>query len=188
MNIFVLCTGRSGSVTFIEACSHIRNYSAAHESLSHCVGAQRLAYPFNHIEADNRLSWLLGRLDEEYGDNACYVHLHRDLMETARSFQARYDRGIILAYRNQIIMGGEGRNPDLDSLDFCIDYCKTVDANICAFLKDKSRKMDFSLERAKADFQRFWTWIDASGDLDSALATWDVRHNASSDAKKLKLA
>lgn len=180
MNIFVLCTGRSGSVTFIKACSHIQNFSSSHESLSHAVGGQRMAYPANHIEADNRLSWLLGRLDEEFGDDAYYVHLHRDLLETARSFQARYDRGIIQAYRSQILMGGEGRNQDLDSIDFCIDYCKTVDANIRLFLKDKTHKMDFALERAKSDFTRFWNWIEASGDLNAALAAWEVRHNSTS--------
>lgn len=183
MNVFVLCTGRSGSVTFIEACSHIQNFSAAHESRSHFVGAQRMAYPFNHIEADNRLSWVLGRLDEEYGDNAYYVHLQRDLLDTARSFQARYDKGIIQAYRQQIIMGGEGRNPQLDSIDFCVDYCQTVNSNIRAFLKDKTHKMDFSLERARADFTRFWSWIGAEGDLDAALGAWEVRHNATQDVK-----
>ncbi len=185
MNVFVLCTGRSGSVTFIKACANIENFSAAHESLSHALGARRLAYPANHIEADNRLSWILGRLDEAYGDNACYVHLQRDLLETARSFQARYDRGIIQAYRTQIIMGGEGLNPGLDSIDFCIDYCRTVDANIRAFLKDKTRKMNFSLERAKSDFPTFWEWIGATGNFDAAMSAWDVRHNATAGNKKV---
>ncbi|MGE5385971.1 MAG: hypothetical protein ACM3SV_08785 [Betaproteobacteria bacterium] len=185
MNVFVLCTGRSGSVTFIKACAGMENFSAAHESRAHAVGGRRLAYPPDHIEADNRLSWMLGRLDEAYGDRACYVHLHRDLLETARSFQARYDRGIIQAYRNQIVMGGEGLNPGVDSIDFCIDYCQTVDANIRAFLKDKTQKMDFSLERAKADFARFWEWIGATGDFEAAMSAWDVRHNATTDARKL---
>jgi hypothetical protein len=64
VNVFVLNTGRCGSVTFIEACRHIRNYSAAHESRATLIGEQRLAYAANHIETDNRLCWFLGRLDK----------------------------------------------------------------------------------------------------------------------------
>ena len=64
MNVFVLNTGRCGSVTFIEACRHIHHYSAAHESRATYIGEQRLAYAANHIEADNRLCWFLGRLDK----------------------------------------------------------------------------------------------------------------------------
>ena len=85
MNIFVLNTGRCGSTTFIKACQHIQNFTASHESRSVFTGNQRLAYPRNHIEADNRLSWFLGKLDQEYGDNAVYVHLLRDRAATARS-------------------------------------------------------------------------------------------------------
>jgi hypothetical protein len=66
-NIFVLCTGRCGSTTFIKAAGHIRNYSAAHESRTEELGHARFAYPNFHIEADNRLSWLLGRVDTLFG-------------------------------------------------------------------------------------------------------------------------
>lgn len=75
MNIFVLNTGRCGSTTLIKACRHITNYSEAHESRCAMLGRERLNYPPNHIEADKRLVWLLGRLDKEYGDDALYVHL-----------------------------------------------------------------------------------------------------------------
>jgi hypothetical protein len=39
-----------------------------------------------------------------------------------------------------------------------------------------------TLENAKADFRVFWKLVDARGDLDAALAQWDVRHNPSSDS------
>jgi len=74
-NIFVLSTGRCGSTTFYKACSHFSNYTSGHETLSSKLGIQRFAYPAFHIESDNRLSWLLGRLDTEYGNSAFYVHL-----------------------------------------------------------------------------------------------------------------
>jgi hypothetical protein len=34
------------------------------------------------------------------------------------------------------------------------------------------------LEHAREDFRAFWDWIGATGDLDAALAEWDVRHDA----------
>ncbi|MBN7118790.1 hypothetical protein [Ectopseudomonas oleovorans] len=178
-NVFVLCTGRCGSVTFIEACRHITNYSSAHESLSHAVGAARFAYPAGHIEADNRLSWVLGRLDRVYGDEAFYVHLTRDTMATARSFLKRFDSGIMQAYRGSILMGAAKKSAGVDPLDFCVDYCETVNANIESFLKSKTHTMKFALERASSDFVEFWERVGAQGDINSALAQWQVRHNAS---------
>ena len=124
------------------------------------------------------MSWRLGRLDDEYGDRAFYVHLQRDTANTARSFLARFDRGIIHAYSNQIIMGGVRRNPATVPMDFCVDYCNTVNANIRHFLKDKSRWMTFRLENAKSDFALFWDRIGAVGDQQAALAEWNVRYNA----------
>ena len=44
MNVFVLNTGRCGSTTFIEACRHITNYSAAHESKTGRLGPARLRF------------------------------------------------------------------------------------------------------------------------------------------------
>ena len=67
MNVFILNSGRCGSTTWIRACTHIDNFSAGHETRSHLSGDARLDYPDRHIEADNRLSWLLGRLDRQYG-------------------------------------------------------------------------------------------------------------------------
>ncbi|HYP52343.1 MAG TPA: hypothetical protein VEQ42_02320 [Pyrinomonadaceae bacterium] len=179
MNVFILCTGRCGSTTFFEACRHATNYTAAHESRSGLVGASRLSYPPNHIEVDNRLSWFLGRLEKAYGDEAFYVHLRRDDLATARSFVRRYDRGIIKAYREGILLGIP---EDAEPLGVCLDYCETVNANVELFLKDKTKKARVSLENAKEDFKNFWGLIGAEGDLRAALSEWDVAHNASGRA------
>jgi len=176
MNIFILNSGRCGSSTFIRACSHIRNYSSAHESLLHITGTGRLAYPANHIEADNRLSWFLGRLDETWGDSAFYVHLNRERQATARSFARRIDFGILRAYEQGILMHEEHRHT---ADEIALDYLDTVNSNIRLFLKDKTQKMNFSLENAKQDFEVFWQRIGAEGDLSAALAEWDTAYNAS---------
>lgn len=176
MNVFVLNSGRCGSTTFIRACRHIDNYSAGHESRVHRIGPDRLAYPDAHIEADNRLSWLLGRLDRRYGGGAFYVHLRRDPAEVAASFARRQDFGIMKAYREGILLDGE---PGQSAHARAQDYLDTVEANIALFLRDKPGQMDFRLERARQDFTAFWHRIGARGDLDAALAEWDTRYNAS---------
>ena len=176
MNIFILNTGRCGSMTFIKACEHITNFSSAHESRCDQLGDARLAYPDNHIEADNRLSWFLGKLDKQYGDNAIYVHLKRNNNDTASSYAKRlFPGGIIPAYRKGILQHLPDDTPDLS---VSLDYCDTVNSNIELFLKDKTRKLEFNLENAKQDFKKFWAFIDAEGDLDSALAEFNIAYNS----------
>jgi hypothetical protein len=176
MNVFVLNTGRCGSTTFTKACRHITNYSSAHESLLTQPGAKRLAYPEDHIEIDNRLAWFLGRLDKTHGDDAFYVHLKREATEVIASFAKRIDFGILKAYEQGVLM----HEKHIMSAEYiACDYVETVNANIELFLKDKSNKMDFRIEKARSDFTEFWNAIDAQGDLESALKEWDVNYNAS---------
>lgn len=181
MNVFVLNSGRCGSTTFIQACSHITNYTSAHESRAGLVGRARFEYPQNHIEADNRLSWFLGRLERAYGDDAMYVHLRRGEEATAKSFVKRYEFGIVNAYRKHILMGCPD---DVDPMAIAGDYCDTVNSNIELFLRGKSRWMAFSLESAKQDFRRFWNLIEAKGDLEGALSEFDVRYNSSRQTER----
>lgn len=176
MNIFILNTGRCGSTTFIKACRHINNYSALHESRATLIGKERLNYPHNHIEADNRLSWFLGRLDQQYADRAFYMHLSRDLQQTADSFARREGYGIMQAYKEGILLGGENEQ---SAADIALDYIATVESNIELFLQTKNNKMSFNLESAKDDFRIFWERIGAEGDLEMALSEWDINYNAS---------
>ena len=177
MNVFILNTGRCGSMTFIKACQHISNFSTAHESRCDQLGEARLAYPDNHIEVDNRLSWYLGKLDKQYGDHAVYVHLKRNNTDTASSYAKRlFPGGIIPAYRKGIL---QHLSDDISDISVSLDYCDTVYSYIEHFLKDKTHKMEFKLESAKQDFQRFWDLIGAEGALASALAEFNISYNAS---------
>lgn len=177
MNVFVLCTGRCGSVTFAHAARHIRNFKVGHESRAKQLGQQRLAYPPDHIEVDNRLSWFLGRLDAVYGNGAVYVHLRRDPETVTESFNKRWhlSGSIMRGYADQVYAA-----PVRDPLAFCRDYVETVTANIELFLRDKTRKMEFWMERCATDWPDFWAMIGAEGDLDASLAEWNVIRNASS--------
>ncbi|VAW94513.1 hypothetical protein MNBD_GAMMA23-2285 [hydrothermal vent metagenome] len=140
------------------------------------MGVSRLFYPNNHIEADNRLSWFLGRLDEQYGDNAFYVHLMRDKNKTAASFIKRADYGIMQAYQKGILQDSDTL---LNINDIALDYIDTVTENIKHFLKDKTHKINFRLETADKDFKIFWDEINAKGDLAKALHEWNIAYNAS---------
>lgn len=177
MNVFVLSTGRCGSTTFARACDHIQNYSTSHERKIDKL-YKRVEYPDKHIEVDNRLSWFLGRLDKKYGDDAYYVHMKRDKMETAKSFSSQYERGIIKAYKKQILWRVDERSL-ADPLDVCKHYCDTINENINSFLNDKTNKMVFQLESSKDDFKNFWKQIGAEGNLVDALQEWDKKYNAS---------
>lgn len=175
MNVFILNSGRCGSTTFIKACQHINNYTAAHESRIRNTGPERLNYPDNHIEADNRLSWFLGRLDVLYGDSAIYIHLIRNADEAASSFIKRSEFGIMKAWREGIYLTDDADSP----VALANDYIYTVNSNIKLFLKDKTHKMTFHLENARDDFKVFCDLINAEGDIDAALNEWQTHHNHS---------
>lgn len=176
LNVFVLCTGRCGSVTFAKACSHAANFTVGHESRARISGRLRLRYPRGHIEVDNRLSWFLGRLESKYGNNAYYVHLFRNAEETAVSLNKRWHlhESIMRAYADQIHMA----RPK-DPMAMCRDYIQTVTENIELFLRDKKNVSRISLETVRDLFPEFWTRIGAEGDLASAIKEWNTKHNAS---------
>jgi len=114
------------------------------------LGDARLAYQDKHIEADNRLSWYLGKLGRHFGNNAIYVHLKRDITATAISYSKRlFPGGIIPAYRSGILLFLPDKTP---MISVAQDYCDTVNSNIELFLKDKDNKMEFRLENARQGF------------------------------------
>jgi len=180
MNVFVLCTGRSGSSGFIEACKHITNFSAAHESLSDKLGLERFQFPDRHIEADNRLAWQLGQLDKTYGKEAFYIHLKRDEKATAKSYMNRFllPKSIIYAYADGIKKLPPEALSSHDRFHVCLDYVQTVNTNIEIFLKDKPSQLVVNLDNITEDFKVFWTKIKADGDLETALSEFDKKHNS----------
>jgi hypothetical protein len=186
-NIFVLCTGRCGSMTLAHACAHLTDRTSAHESRTHLLGPARLAYPPRHIEIDNRLSWHLGRLDRDWGDRAAYVHLTRNPEEVAQSYAARAHQGILKAYRMDIVARARHKNRRATVLDFARDYVETVTENIRHFLRDKSHVLPMTLETITEDFETFLGWSASTGDLDAARAELAIRHNATKDASWKRL-
>lgn len=188
MRIFVLTTGRAGSKTFIKACQNIQNFTASHESLAGKIGEERFAYSDNHIEADNRLSWFLGKLDEKFGDEALYVHLIREKKKVTASLLKRWKgRGNILkAFCEGIYKIPTFTVTKEQKKQISRDYYECVNSNIFFFLKNKSRKMEIHLETIEKDFIKFWNLIGAEGELSSAIQTLRIKHNQSKKFNHLK--
>jgi len=181
MNVFVLCTGRSGSTSFIKACQHITNYSASHESLTDKLGKKRFAFPVNHIEADNRLSWQLGHLDQKYGKAAFYVHLKRNKQAIAHSYMNRFlmPKSMIYAYANGIKKQPPEGLSKAEKYEICLDYVDAVNTNIELFLKDKPQQITIDLNDIETGFKKFWKDIKAEGDLNLARSEFEKKHNKS---------
>ena len=177
MNVFVLSSGRTGTVTFAAACKHIKGYSVGHEENVCLTGEDRFSYPDNHIEVDNRLSWLLGRLDSRHNSSTFYVHLTRDPKKVYESYFRRRNRfrTIVNAYHEGILM-----RADAVSQDSCKDLVHTIDANIKLFLKDKEEcSVTVSLENIESDFFEFIRRIGAEIDEEKALKALRTSHNSS---------
>ncbi len=185
MRVFILCTGRCGSLAITEACKHMDNYSASHESLSQYFGKERFNYPDNHIEADNRLVWHLGYLNKYYADKPFYVHLKRNREKTAQSLMKRfYQDSIMDCFCIGIRMTPSEKLSKQQRLQACYDYIDTVTLNIEHFLSDKSKVMAINLETIEEDFGKLWNQIHAEGNFQSAIKEFGKKHNSS---KKKKL-
>jgi hypothetical protein len=190
MNVFILNTGRCGSTTIIRACQHITNFSAAHESRSTFLASERLNYPAQHIEGDNRLVWFLGQLDERYGNDAFYVHLVREREATVASYARRWGNKltIVQAFGESILLRRGNQLSDVEQLQISADYYDAANANIELFLKDKTQKMRIDLENIQTDFQQFWKKIGAQGSLDAALQTLSERFNSTETPTQNRMA
>ena len=182
MRVFVLTTGRSGSLTLSKALAHATNYTCAHESRSDCFDG-RLDYPDRHIEVDNRLAFFLGPLHREY-PHAHYVWLRRNRNDTVSSLMRRFDspRGVMAAYAHGVV---QGRKP-VSKLSYFERravaelYVDTTEANIETFLEYTgvpNTRMD--IEYAAQQLPGLWAEIGAEGDFAAACAELSLHHNAS---------
>jgi hypothetical protein len=161
------------------------NYTSGHETLAREPGESRFDYPEGHIEADNRLAWFLGKLQDKFGDDAFYVHLKRDEQKTAESYLKRIHirNSVVHAFAEGVYLTPlEKMNQD-EKRQVCLDYVRTVNQNIFVFLDGKPHKMEMNLENMVNDFREFWHRIGAEGNLEEALVVLNKKHNASKKGK-----
>lgn len=184
--IFVLSTGRCGSLTFTEACRFAENYTVEHEGLAL---RHDLAYPpAGHIEVNNRLIWFAGLLDRKF-PAARYVHLTRDPEAVAQSLARREQKPfqIMSGWRSAVRMGWfphRDEDPERPFLDDCREYVAALNSLIEVFCRSPRADGDHRdwipvrIEQP-ADFDRFWAWAGCQGDLSAARSRFRERYNAS---------
>lgn len=200
MRVFVLNTGRCGSVTFARACqASVENYTAGHETRISVGTETRLDYPDQHIECDNRLSFFLGGLAIRYPTDVYYVHLRRDPEAVARSFLARWTKrgltrlprsikqairapysrsgAIIEAFSSGVLLDSSKWNSEAERLAACRLYVRSTNENIAHFLVDKPH-MDIDIETATRVFPQFCERIGATFDRDVAKRELTTKYNA----------
>lgn len=185
-NVFILGTGRCGTMTFTKACQHITNYTAGHETRTNQIWFDRVNYPANHIEADNRLVWFLPYLEKWCeGKKVLFVHLIRHRTPLVDSLAKRFHPGSILfSYLHGILLETPSHTPNLVTKtpqDIAASYVDLVYAHLEFFKKHTPHNnITPSMESMKSDhWALFWELIGAEGNFDAALAEWDVKYNAS---------
>lgn len=181
MRVFVVGTGRCGTVTFSKACRHISNYTSAHERMAQQPAvANRLKIPDNHIEVDPHLFYYLASIIQKYPD-ALFIHLTRDVDKVTRSQIRRPStrtRGIgplvsVCLQQNYWKMNDSHRR---EAIKFLVS--STID-NIRAILKTADNVAEVCIDDLHEWFPSFWKSIDAEGDLERAVAECKIKHNAS---------
>lgn len=185
MRVFVLTTGRSGSTTFAEACTHIEGMTSGHEIHAGMIEG-RLEYPNNHIESDNRLVWFLGTLDRLYDDeDTFYVHLTRDREKVAYSYRDRWQGAICVArhFYHGILMNRA--KPDMArALEACRLLVDTVEDNVAFFLSRRQNWVTVRMESLEEDFFKFMDAAGLQGDRDKIMTALRTVKSGNKYARK----
>lgn len=171
MRVFVLSTGRSGTLTISRAFAHADNYTTDHEGLfPHYV-------PAGYLSSDSRWVWLLGYLHETYPD-ARYIHLLRDRGAVALSFARRCSvpGEAPGAWRFGVHLLND-RVVAADPVAGAAHLWDIINANVRTFLEGRPHRVVWIEQLAEA-MPELWAWLGATGDLDAAVAEAAVRHNS----------
>lgn len=187
MRVFFLTAGRTASQTVALAAAHIDGMTAAHESRRRMI-EQRLEYPDNHIEVDNRLSWFLGSLERLYDDEETfYVFLKRDPERIAASYIRRWHItvSIVRAFYHGILMCRNKKPTDDEKMASARLFVQTVEDNIEAFLRTHPNHAVINTENLEADFMAFMDQAGLEGDREAIRATLNSVNNTNKPKRSL---
>lgn len=188
MNVFVVGTGRCGTVTFTKACQHVTNFTAAHESTSGLTRAADLSFPAQHIEVNPHITWLLGPVAALHPD-ALWVHLVRAKEDVVASWMQRgrtHGPGVWSPLALRVAPKGIRTDEQFRTIcELCYDaITHQVDAHLKTLPADRARTIllsdlagGVSNPKARATWREFWQWIRAEGDFAASLAEWRIRYN-----------
>lgn len=170
MRVFVIGTGRCGSVSFREACRFIKNYTVGHES-----NCGLLEYPDNHIEVNPHIRGLVKKIKNKYPGSK-WIHLIRQ-PETCIPSLAAMDRGIIMEYYGRLYPSVQITPAVMDiAYRFYWQENDLIQVQLNHLVSEYQR-MTIELELVKNKWRAFWNWIGAEGDFEASCKSWDVPCN-----------
>jgi hypothetical protein len=167
MRVFVTGTGRCGTCTFYQACRHITNYTAAHQTHYGKIGD--FEFPDQHIEVANMLAHGLAWMRQMYPD-ARWVHLIREREACVES--------LAVGRREELVSWSHGCFVVTDNTDYrrmAEAYYDTVNANITAMIPADA--LTIETERAVEQWAAFWSYVGAEGDFEASRAEWQRAYN-----------
>ena len=176
MRVFVTGIGRCGTVSFKEACSHITNYSSAHETVN-----PKLVYPDNHIEVNPHMRQCIREVAKKY-PNEKWIHLIRNKTDNVRSLSVLDDGVIMTCY--WVLRGSTiGETP----IDIAETYYRDENNLIRDQLKlyvPPENTMILYLDMIQNFWKSFWEFIGAEGDFQSSIQSWDTPHNTTEEREE----
>lgn len=174
--IFVLSPGRTATVAISRFFHYAEGWTSSHESRTGSLARDRFPYPDRHVEADNRLAWMLGHLYHHHGDaTSLIVIVERDIPEIGRSYARRYltPDGLARAWSDGIIRSGRRDE------DTAADMAETVYANLALCHVLFPRVMVVQQSDLGPGLEAVWRTAAMTGDLAEAQATLGHKVNES---------
>lgn len=147
MNIFIISPGRTATTTLASAFGALDGYTSGHETQTSYLGADRITFPANHVECDNRLIWFLPRLTRRYSHNSLLITVNRCNEEISRSYDKRWGKiNIMKAYSQGILL----RSLEDNSIEVCRDYVSNCYEHLAFFSSHWRYHLTLELDRPDA--------------------------------------
>ncbi len=169
MRIFVVGTGRCGTVTFHHACMHIDNFISGHESFSKQLFENDFVIPDGRIEVDPHFAHFLPVLIKKYPE-AKWVHLVRERIKCVESIAKTNG---LKHYVKLVSM-----NNDVSMIKAAGMFYDVVNANISKWMMDCNH-IEMHLENLTNEWDGFWNWIGAKGNFKSSVEQLSINYNNS---------
>uniref|UniRef100_A0A6M3XK25 Uncharacterized protein n=1 Tax=viral metagenome TaxID=1070528 RepID=A0A6M3XK25_9ZZZZ len=170
MRVFVVGTGRCGTVTFSKAAGHATNYTVGHESNT---GAWAKIgdwdYPDNHIEVSSHLIIAIPILRKRY-PQAKWVHLIREREACVNSLARLRPAMRAFAY----VFYQQASPNERDAAGAVYDTSNAL----CRALLPPYPTFTLQLEYSREHWLSCWHFMGCEGDFKASLAEWDVKYNA----------
>lgn len=169
MKILATGTGRCGTHTFAAACRHMTNYRVRLEA--HMADGGPVCPEPQTIDVSAAAHIQVAALRREHPD-LLVVHLIRERAACVRSLsQFRLPSGEhVIDVWGSVYLGGAPS----DRTRAAEIYYDSVMAML-----DATFPVRVFLRRGKEMFRKLWGDVGATGDLNAALAEWDIKHFAS---------